>query len=754
MSILNESIDISNNFLSENATYFLADELVSWNPINSSGILKWKRNVRKIRFAFNQAGSVFEPSQSWSFPPDYEEEPHLLLSVDFTSARTLRLRIRLVEDLETNNEDLGMLVPPYDNDFKGSIFRDVKTEENEDSIVFSTEKLTLKIDRNPFRIYLFDEKGKLLTSSIHTHTQNSLRNSDTPLFSIVENTEDWSRTGCAAFSINPDEAFFGTGESFTRLNKRGQKCVLWCEDTNGCQRNAYYKPVPFFQSSNGWGAFMHTTSPTVFDFGASNDGTLGLYNSDNELDLFLFAGTPKEILEEYTTLTGRSPLPPLWSFGLWMSRITYSSEKEVREVATRLREEKIPCDVIHIDTGWFEKEWNCDYHFSENRFDDPEKMIADLNQSGFRVSLWQLPYFTPNNPLFKDAINSGFVILNRKRGLPSGDAIIDFTNPEAVQWYQKLLQKLLKQGVSAIKADFGEAAPLNGCYKSGLSGMQEHNRYPLLYNKAVFEITENTRAEGIIWGRSAWAGSQRYPVHWGGDAENSDSAMAASLRAGLSLGLSGFSFWSHDIGGFVKKSPEELYRRWLPFGIFSSHSRCHGAPPKEPWTYSSDFNDFFRETVSLRYRLLPYILAQSALSSLKGYPFIRTLFFEFPEDRTGWFIEDQFLCGSSFMAAPLFKADEYEREVYLPQGVWIDFQSGKSYQGEQWIKAEGGKLNMPLFVKSGSLIPMVPAALCTDEINWDELYLEQWGNEIVFEGFAWSPDKGLYPIRQDNITIN
>src|SRR5207237_1492589 len=256
-------------------------------------------------------------------------------------------------------------------------------------------------------------------------------------------------------------------------------------------------------------------------------------------------------------------------------------------------------------------------------------------------------------------------VKNEGGQLPFEDAVLDMSNPDAVRWYQGKLANLLKMGVGAIKVDFGEGAPLNGLYASGRTGLYEHNLYPLRYNKAVADITRETTGDNVIWARSAWAGSQRYPLHWGGDAENTNSAMAATLRGGLSFGLSGYTFWSHDVGGFVNRAPRELYRRWLPFGALTSHTRTHGAPPREPWEYDSAFVQDFRRAVEMKYRLMPYIYAQAKASAANGYPMLRTLFFEYPDDPTSWLIEDAYLFGSDLLVAPLFEEAD-RRRVSLP----------------------------------------------------------------------------------------
>jgi alpha-D-xyloside xylohydrolase len=565
----------------------------------------------------------------------------------------------------------------------------------------------------------------------------------------VRRSTDYSRSVAAVFSLSPGEKLFGTGESFTRLDKRGQKVVLWTNDANGVETGRMYKPIPFFLSSRGYGMFVHTSAPTTFDFGASFSGTNAMLLGDDELDLFVFLGNPKEVLGEYTALTGRAPMPPLWSFGLWMSRITYKSEKEVRDVAAKLRELRIPSDVIHLDTGWFETDWRCDYQFSKTRFDDPAKMIADLKRDGFHISLWQLPYFVPKNSLFPEIVAKGLAVKDAKGNLPYEDAVLDFTNPATVSWYQDKIAGLLRLGVGAIKVDFGEAAPLTGLYANGRTGFYEHNLYPLRYNKAVADITKQVTGENIIWARSAWAGSQRYPLHWGGDSDNADTGMAATLRGGLSFGLSGFSFWSHDIGGFTSKTPEELYRRWLPFGMLTSHSRTHGAPPKEPWEYNPAFVDAFRRGVELKYRLMPYVYAQAKDSSERGLPMLRALFVEYPDDPGAWLVEDEYLFGADILVAPLMEKGTTERQVYLPHGQWIDYQTHKVYGGG-WQNIAAGAIPVVMLVREGAVIPHMKVAQSTAQMDWSKLDLVVFSSGASGAGVICLPaDNVLHPLRVD-----
>jgi alpha-D-xyloside xylohydrolase len=570
------------------------------------------------------------------------------------------------------------------------------------------------IQSDPWQIEIRDATGRLLTS-----TKPQLGNQP---FRFVRRSSDMSRSIAAVWSLSPEEKLFGCGESFTDFNKRGQKVVLWASDPYNVEKPLMYKPVPFFMSSRGYGMFMHTSTPITCDMGASFASNNTLYIGDDALDLFVFIGSPKEILNEYTDLVGKAPLPPLWSCGLWMSRITYTREKQVRDVAAKLRENRIPCDVIHLDTGWFETDWRCDYKFAKDRFPDPQKMISDLKSDGFHISLWQLPYFVPKNPLFPEIVEHGLAVKDPKGNLPTDDAILDFSNPATVTWYQDHLATLLKIGVGAIKTDFGEAAPLNGIYASGRTGFFEHNLYPVRYQKAVAEITKKTTGEDIIWARAGWAGSQRYPLHWGGDSACSDGAMAGSLRGGLSLGLCGFSFWSHDIGGFDRKPPAELYRRWMAFGVLTSHSRCHGNPPREPWEFGEEFMNDFRKADELKYRLMPYVYAQAKDSSDRGLPMLRALFIEYPDDPGSWLIDDEYMFGSNLLVAPMLEANTTSRNVYLPPGKWIDYQSRKTHEGG-WHKIEAGEIPIVLLVRSGSAIPTIELAQSTAQMDWSNIKL-------------------------------
>ena len=715
--------DMSTDFYDLSNTYFLADSLVSFDTAKGEGLVQWKRYRMSPRQAFNLNGYWPVRMQMLDFPEAaYENDPELRLSIEFITPRTARIRMLTTPiQPKDNDQDDVMFCDKFKACTKGAAWKSVQATNK---ISYSSAYGTIEIQKYPWRIIIKDAKGKILTQTRHIIDNDSSQVKLLP-FSFIKRGSDNSRSVNPVLTLAPGERIYGCGESFTYLNKVGQKVHLSVTDPQGPETDGQYKPVPFFFSNRGYGIFMHTSAPVTCDFGASYIGADRLFMADEMVDFFVFFGEPKDILNEYTDITGKSPMLPLWSFGTWMSRITYFSQEEGLDIAKQLRAHKIPSDVIHFDTGWFGVDWQCDYEFAKERFKDPVGMLKQLSKEGFHTCLWQLPYFTPKNRFFPEIIERGLHVVNATGGMPVEDAILDFSNPGTVSWYQSKIEGLMKQGVSTIKCDFGEAAPYNGFYHSGKGGLYEHNLYPLRYNKALFEVVErNHPGEGIIWARSAWAGSQRYALHWGGDAATNNIGMLGDLRGGLSFGLSGFSFWSHDMGGFVTASPEDIYRRWLPFGFLSSHTRAHGAPPTEPWLISKSFTDAFRACAEMKYKLMPYVYAQAKDCSERGLPMVRALLVEFPHDPGAWLVEDEYMFGSQMLVAPLMESGN-ERTVYLPKGKWIDYQSGKIYEGGyQTIKA--GKIPAVILVRDGSLIPHAPLAQRTDQIDWNKIELKPY----------------------------
>ena len=750
--------DMSGEFSDFSNTYFLADSLAGFDLNKGEGLLNWKRYRLVPRQAFNLNGYWPVRMKMLDFPDtQYDNDPNLRIKVQKIDNRTLRVTI-FTSPIEPKMDDANdpMFSPEFIAQQTGEQAKNGRGRWNvkatDQAIVYKNNNGSLEIQKYPFRIVLRDGQGKLLTQTRHIIDNDSTQVKLLP-FNFIKRGSDNSRSINPVLMLSPNERIYGCGESFTSLNKVGQKVQISVVDPQGPETDGMYKPVPFYFSNRGYGIFMHTSAPTTADFGASYIGAQRLFMGDETMDFFIFFGEPKDVLNAYTDVTGKSPMLPLWTFGTWMSRITYFSQEEGLDIARKLRANKIPSDVIHFDTGWFGVDWQCDYEFAKDRFKDPVAMLKSMKKDGFHTCLWQLPYFTPKNRYFRELVDGGMAVHNGNGTLSYEDAVLDLSNPKTVAWYQGKIANLIKQGVSAIKCDFGEAAPYDGIYASGKTGFYEHNLYPLRYNKALWQaVRDNTPDhEGVIWARSAWAGSQRYPLHWGGDVATNEIGsvgMLGDLRGGLSFGLSGFSFWSHDMGGFVTKSPDDLYRRWLPFGFLSSHTRAHGAPPTEPWLISESFTKAFRQSAEMKYKLMPYVYAQAKDCSERGLPMVRALLVEFPDDPGAWFVEDEYMFGSQILVAPMLETGK-SRTVYLPRGKWIDYQTGKVYEGG-YQTIPTAEIPCVILVKDGSLIPHVPVAQNTGDIKWDKVELKAYKADATkCTGLLFRPgDKELQHIEK------
>jgi len=539
-----------------------------------------------------------------------------------------------------------------------------------------------------------------------------------------------------SFKAQPDEVFAGTGERFAKMDLTGRTVQLKNQDGQGANNRRTYKNIPFYLSSRMYGLFMHTTAYGKISLADHSSRSVQLLSEEPSLDIFLFGGnTLEEILLGYRQLTGFPSMPPLWSFGTWMSRMTYFSANEVNEICDRLRKEDYPCDVIHLDTGWFRTDWLCEWKFNPERFPDPKGFIKKLRDKGFKVSLWQMPYVAEKAEQLAEASANKYIAPLRKSQQQGGSnfsaldyaGTIDFTYNKATNWYKGLLKELLDLGVVCIKTDFGEEIHMEADYHA-LSPEKLNNLYALLYQKAAYDITKEITGDGIIWARAGWAGCQRYPLHWGGDAACTWDGMAGSLKGGLHLGLSGFGFWSHDVPGFHSLPdfmnsvvPDDLYVRWTQFGVFSSHLRYHGTSKREPYEYPA-IAGIVRKWLKLRYALIPYLMEQSKKITKSGFPMIRALAMHHPDDKLCWHIDDQYFFGDDFLVAPVMNS-ENRRDVYLPDGIWVNFFTGKIEEGGRWLKDLEVSLDeMPVYVKYGSAIPFyLHPVKSTDDINWSKI---------------------------------
>ena len=545
-------------------------------------------------------------------------------------------------------------------------------------------------------------------------------------------TDGRTERATISFHCNPNECFVGTGERFRKMDLSGQTFQLKNQDGQGVNNRRCYKNIPFYLSSRLYGAFFHTSDYCKLSLADHSTRSVQFLCDHATIDVFLIGGqTPEQILRGYRMLTGFPAMPPLWSFGIWMSRMTYFSADEVEEICDQLRREHYPCDVIHLDTGWFRQDWLCEWKFNPERFPDPKAFISRLADKGFKVSLWQLPYVAKGAEQLAEAKAHRYIgpLLKEQSGEGSNFSAldyagtIDFTYPAATAWYQSLLKELLDMGVKCIKTDFGENIHLDAIYHA-MAPERLNNLYALLYQKAAYDITREVTGEGIVWARAAWAGCQRYPLHWGGDSASTWDGMAGSLRGGLHFGLSGFAFWSHDVPGFhsvpdFMNSPldENVYVRWTQFGVFTSHIRYHGTCKREPWHYPA-IAPIVKRWWRLRYRLIPYIYEQSQKACHSGMPLIQALLLHHPHDPQCWHIDDEYYFGEDFLVCPIMNS-EGKRDIYLPEGNWVDFFTGRKYLGGRWRLDSYYPLDqMPVFVRWGTRIPLYPDDVdSTDEMD-------------------------------------
>jgi len=562
----------------------------------------------------------------------------------------------------------------------------------------------------------------------------------------------------AAFEVEPHERFYGLGEKFCAVDKFGLSIVSSNSNAGGATSEQAYKNVPFFVSSRGYGVFFNTTTTVRHDVANPSLSILS-YVATVEgavLDMFLIDGPdPKTVLARYSDLTGHATVPPLWSFGLWISRFYFERWQTLEEACDGFRARGIPMDVVNPDVYWMDGDRLSDMQWDETRFPDAADHVAALRAKDIRVCLWEYPYLSQSSPLYDEAWAKGYLAkmldggpclvqttlpvpthhLDGFRGVGSlisifeqplvaPGALIDFTNPDATRWWQDLHRDRLRDGVAVFKCDFGEDIPDEALFHDGRTGREVHNIYPLLYQQAVADVVEQETGERMIWGRSGWAGGQRFPVHWGGDPVTTFSAMAGTLRAGLSYGLSGVPFWSHDIGGFAGPAPSiELFVRWAQFGLLSSHARTHGCTPREPWEFGDEAEDIFKRYAMLRYRLLAYLHTLAVEAAATGVPLMRAMVLEFPDDRTGQRVDSQYLLGPDLLIAPVMNP-EGDASVYLPAGTWLDWWTGEEIDGPRWVERRALDLSiMPVYLRAGGMIPLIEAIDRTEDADWSSVTL-------------------------------
>ncbi|ROO85693.1 alpha-D-xyloside xylohydrolase [Actinocorallia herbida] len=508
---------------------------------------------------------------------------------------------------------------------------------------------------------------------------------------------------------------YGLGERFGPLVKNGQTVDVWNADGGTASEQAY-KNVPFVLTDDGYGIFVAHPGHVSFEVASENVSRLQFSVQGESLEYYVIYGpTPKDVLRKYTALTGRPPRLPDWSFGLWLSTsfTTSYDEDTVTSFIDGMAERDIPLSVFHFDCFWMKEFQWCDFTWDSRTFPDPAGMLKRLKDRGLKICLWINPYIAQASPLFEEGKARGY-LLKRPDGSvwqwdhwQPGLAIVDFTNPGARDWYREKLAALLDMGVDCFKTDFGERIPLDVAWYDGSDPERMHNYYAQLYNEAVFDLLRERRGEGeaIVFARSATAGGQKFPVHWGGDCESTFSAMAENLRGGLSLGMSGFGYWSHDIGGFEGTPDPELFKRWTAFGLLSSHSRLHGSQSyRVPWAFDEEAVDVLRHFTRLKERLMPYLREVAREAHEEGLPMMRAMVLEFPDDPTCAHLERQYMLGADLLVAPVFTASG-DVTYYVPEGEWTHVLSGAKVTGPRWVTENHDVMSLPLLARPGAVLP-------------------------------------------------
>lgn len=597
-------------------------------------------------------------------------------------------------------------------EFELTFAKDFKPEitDTEEEVVVKSGSLALRINKKNWSMR-YERDGKLLTASAGRDL-GYMRTGWTGF--AYDNDPNGKAYMRQQLGLEVNEHVYGLGERFSAFIKNGQSVDIWNED-GGTSTDQSYKNIPFYVTDRGYGVFVNHPEKVSFEIATEQVAKVEFSVSGENLDYFVINGpSMKEVLTRYTDLTGKPSLPAPWTFGLWLSTsfTTNYDEETVMSFIDGMQERGIGLRVFHFDCFWMKDFHWCDFLWDSRVFPDPAGMLGRIKAKGLNICVWINPYIAQESYLFQEGMEKGY-FLKRANGdvwqwdmWQPGMAIVDFTNPDAWNWYQEKLGALLDMGVDCFKTDFGERIPTDCVYADGSDPVKMHNYYTYLYNKCVYELLEKKRGKGeaVLFARSATVGGQKFPVHWGGDCWSDYVSMEESLRGGLSLTMSGFGYWSHDIGGFESTSTPDVYKRWAAFGLMSSHSRLHGSNSyRVPWAYDEESVDVVRYFTSVKAGLMPYLYRNAIETSKTGVPVMRSMVLEFTQDRTCAYLDKQYMFGDSLLVAPIFNEDS-KAIYYLPEGNWTHYLTGEKKVGGKWYEEDCGYLSIPVFVKENSLI--------------------------------------------------
>lgn len=573
--------------------------------------------------------------------------------------------------------------------------------ETEETLTFTAGRAAAVITRKPFSIeYTYD--GIPRTRSV---PKAIARIQDTKGDIYIREQ----------LTLGVGECVYGLGERFTAFCKNGQNVEMWNDD-GGTASELTYKNIPFYITDHNYGIFVDHPEKVSFEV-ASEQVERVQFSLPGEQLCYVFIGGANmaDVLKNYCQLTGRPALPPAWSFGLWLttSFTTSYDEKTVNSFIDGMAQRNLPLHVFHFDCFWMEAcEW-CNFEWDKATFPDPHAMLQRLKDRGLKICVWINPYIAQKSKLFQEGMEHHYLVEKANGDVwqwdrwQAGMGLVDFTNPEACRWYQSKLRALLDMGVDCFKTDFGERIPTDVVWHDGSDPLKMHNYYTQLYNRCVFDLLleERGKGEAVVFARSATAGGQQFPVHWGGDCWGTYESMAESLRGGLSLTLSGFGFWSHDISGFEKTATPDLYKRWVAFGLLSTHSRLHGSKSyRVPWLFDEEAVDVLRFFTNLRCRLMPYLWAQANQTAETGVPMLRAMVLDFAEPACRY-LDTQYMLGERLLVAPVFH-ENGTVSYYVPEGCWMDLFTGKFIEGGRYYEGTYDYFSLPLLVRPNTLLAM------------------------------------------------
>ncbi|WP_027629341.1 alpha-xylosidase [Ruminiclostridium cellobioparum] len=588
--------------------------------------------------------------------------------------------------------------PEFELNYSKGFVPEILDEEGQ--LVLKSGKTSVRVNKKDFSISFYYE-DRLLTRS----------GTGQMGYITTENSGAYMRE---QLDLSIGECVYGLGERFSAFVKNGQSIDIWNED-GGTSSEQSYKNIPFYITNRGYGVFVNHPEKVSFEVASEAVSRTQFSVPGEKLDYFVIGGSDlKEVIHNYTAMTGRPALPPAWSFGLWLttSFTTNYDEDTVSAFVDGMAQRDIPLRVFHFDCFWMkEYEW-CNFEWDREVFPDPRNMLKRLKEKGLKICVWINPYISQKSRLFEEAVENGYLLK-----LEDGEAwqwdlwqpgmgIVDFTNPAACKWYGDKLEALIDMGVDCFKTDFGERIPTDVVYHNGADPVKMHNFYTYLYNRAVYEVLVKRlgKEEAVLFGRSATAGSQKFPVHWGGDCVSRYESMGESLRGGLSLCMSGFGFWSHDISGFENTASPDLYKRWSAFGLLSTHSRLHGSSSyRVPWLFDGEAVDVVRYFSKLKCSIMPYLFSTACNTAETGIPAMRPMILEFDRDRACDYLDTQYMLGDSLLVAPVFNP-EGRVDYYLPGGSWTNFITNQQVTGGTWQYEKHDFMSLPLMARPNSII--------------------------------------------------